>query len=223
MREPDFGSQRTRMVERHLVRRGIRDPGVVSAMSTVPREAFVPPEMRVYAYRDAALPLSAGQTISQPYIVAAMAEALQLKPEDRVLEVGTGSGYAAAVLSLLAATVDTVERIPELADTAAERLERLGFDNVSVHLGDGSRGWPANAPYDGICVAAAAPDVPEALLDQLNDGGRLVVPVGPLTGPQRLVRVRKEGDRWAEDPLGEVRFVPLVGEEGWDGDDTGWS
>jgi protein-L-isoaspartate(D-aspartate) O-methyltransferase len=140
-----------------------------------------------------------------------------------VLEVGTGSGYAAAVLSLLAATVDTVERLPGLADTAAERLERLGFDNVSVHRGDGSRGWPANAPYDGICVAAAAPDVPDALLDQLDDGGRLVLPIGPLTSAQRLVRVRREGGGWVEDPLGEVRFVPLVGEEGWDGDDTGSS
>jgi protein-L-isoaspartate(D-aspartate) O-methyltransferase len=203
------------MVQRHLARRGIRDAAVLAAMGEVPREEFLPVEMREFAYRDAALPLQDGQTISQPYIVALMAEAMELTADDRVLEVGTGSGYAAAVLSRIAGFVDTVERIPELSATARGRLERLGFSNVAVHTGDGSLGWSPEGPYDAVCVSAAAPAVPQALLEQLTRGGRLVVPIGAPGELQVLTRVRAGPDGWVREPLVEVRFVPLIGEQGW--------
>lgn len=208
---------RRSMVERQLAARGIRDPRVLAAMAEVPREAFVPEQLLEFAYEDTPLPIEAGQTISQPYIVAAMAEALELRPTDRVLEVGAGSGYAAAVLSRLAAEVYAIERQEELARLAAERLRRLGYHNVHLKHGDGTLGWPEHAPYDAIVVAAGGPDVPPALLEQLALGGRLVIPIGSTQRLQELVRVRRVSeDRHEREELGSVRFVPLIGAAGWD-------
>jgi protein-L-isoaspartate(D-aspartate) O-methyltransferase len=203
------------MVEQQLVARNIRNPAVLAAFERVPREEFVAAHQRQHAYDDCPLPLEYGQTISQPYVVALTAEALGLTGQERVLEVGTGSGYAAALLACLAREVHTVERIAELARSAAARLARLGFAHVSVHHGDGTLGWPAAAPYDAIAVAAAAPRPPPALLAQLAIGGRLVLPTGTEEG-QHLVRiVRQDTDRYDEQDLGGVRFVALVGEQGW--------
>ncbi len=204
------------MVRHDLVPRGIADEAVLAAMGSVPREAYVPPGAVEQAYADGALPIGEGQTISQPYIVAAMAEAAVLGPDDRVLEVGTGSGYGAAVLARLAAHVWTIERLAGLAASAQRALAEQGVTNVTVLQGDGSLGWPDAAPYDAIVVTAAAPGPPTALLDQLADGGRLVIPVGPDAWDQELVRVRREGDELVTDRLGPVRFVPLVGRQGWD-------
>jgi len=207
---------RERMLERDLRARDIRDPRVLAAMQRVPREAFVEPGMERQAYEDAPLPIGEGQTISQPYMVALMAQAAAINEADRVLEVGTGSGYAAAVLAELAARVDSVERHPSLAATASRRLAALGYLHLHVHVGDGSRGWPAGAPFDVIVVAAAAPAVPPALREQLAIGGRLVIPLGGDRGVQRLCRVtRRAADRFDSDDLGGVVFVPLVGEQGW--------
>lgn len=207
---------RQRMIERHLVTRGIRDAAVLAAMREVPREAFIAAELAEFAYEDAPLPIEAGQTISQPYIVAAMTEALELTPQSRVLEIGTGSGYAAAVLSRIAAEVYTIERHKELARAAARRLEALGYTNVHVLHGDGTLGWPAHAPYDAVVVAAGGPDVPRPLLEQLAIGGRLVIPIGPTPRTQELVRVRRTDEtRYAREELGGVQFVPLIGAEGW--------
>ena len=207
------------MVRRDLVERGVHDPAVLEAMGALPREHFVDPGLAEAAYDDCALPIDADQTISQPYIVAVMTEALELGPDDRVLEVGTGSGYAAAVLARVAGEVVTIERHRVLADQATERLAALGVDDVTVVVGDGTLGWPERAPYDGIVVTAGGPVVPPALLDQLADGGRLVMPVGREWREQELLRVRRDGDRLVEEDLGPVRFVPLVGEQGWpDGD-----
>jgi len=204
------------MVNEHLVARGIRDEAVLRAMREVPREAFLPPELKAYAYDDSPLPIDAGQTISQPYIVAYMIEALELTGEERVLEIGTGSGYAAAVLSRCAAEVVTVERIATLADNARGRLESLGYGNVTVHLGDGTLGWQDSAPYDGIVVTAGAPDLPPALLSQLAPGGRFVIPVGTTQHLQSLIRVRRVADdEYRREELCPVRFVPLIGEQGW--------
>ncbi len=207
--------QRQLMMERHIQARGITDPRVLEAMESVPREEFLPPELGEFAYSDQALPIEAGQTISQPYIVALMADEAQVKPEDTVLEIGTGSGYAAAVFAKIAARVFTIERHAELADVARERLARLGYHNVEVRCGDGTLGWSEHAPFDAIIVAAGGPDVPRALLDQLAIGGRLVIPIG-ASHAQDLVRVtrRSETDFHQED-LGAVRFVPLIGEQGW--------
>jgi protein-L-isoaspartate(D-aspartate) O-methyltransferase len=214
------------MVRNQVERRGVRDPRVLRALECVPREDFVPPAIRHRAYDDAALPIDCGQTISQPYVVGRMCEALGLEPAAGVLEIGTGSGYAAAVLARLAARVDTVERHAELAEAARERLAALGIENVRVHVGDGSLGWPEHAPYDAILVSAGAPDVPPALLDQLAVGGNLVLPVGPSPTDQELVRVHRQADdTLRRTRLGAVRFVPLVGEEGWSGEDAarpGW-
>jgi protein-L-isoaspartate(D-aspartate) O-methyltransferase len=197
------------MVEVQLVQRGIEDPRVLQAMRTVPREAFVLPEARDLAYEDTALLIEEGQTISQPYIVALTAEALSLRGNEHVLEVGTGSGYAAAVLGQLARDVVTVERLANLASSAKGRLERLAADNVRVVLGDGALGWPELAPYDAIAVAASATSVPQALRMQLALGGRLVMPVGERV--QVLTRMTRVGDaEWREDRIAEVRFVPLV-------------
>ena len=208
--------ERDRMVELHLARRGISDPRVLEAFRTVPREAFVPPELAEFAYRDAPLPIGEGQTISQPYIVALTVEALGLRADERVLEIGTGSGYAAAVLSRLAREVYTVERLESLATQARERMAALGYDNVHVLCGDGTLGWPQHAPYDAIAVAAGGPRVPEALRSQLAPGGRLVIPVGAQDEVQILMRVTREGeDSFREEPLLDVRFVPLIGEQGW--------
>jgi len=214
----ELEARRERMVEVHLVGRGIRDERVLQAFRRVPRELFVPPSMVGMAYEDEALPIGAGQTISQPFLVAEMLAALRLEGGERVLEIGTGSGYAAALLGCLVSEVDTVERLPDLARAAAGRLERLGFraESVRVHVGDGTLGWPPNAPYDAIVVAAGGPRVPPALVEQLALGGRLIVPVGEARSAQRLVRVtRIDGGRTVTDDLGSVRFVPLLGAEGW--------
>ena len=203
-------SRRQRMVSEQLVRRDIIDPHVLAAFGVVAREQFVPGELGPQAYDDAPLPIGSGQTISQPYVVAVTVQALGLRGHERVLEIGTGSGYAAAILGTLAREVETVERIPELASAAAERLAHLGFTNVHVHQGDGTLGWPPGAPYEAIAVAAGAPRPPRSLLDQLVIGGRLVVPHGDVDH-QRLVRLTKRAaDRLDEEDLGEVRFVPLL-------------
>lgn len=212
--------QRKRLLERELRLLGIRDDAVLDAMRVVPREAFVAEALRDQAYRNAPLPIGAGQTISQPFIVAHMAEALELDPGERVLEIGAGSGYAAAVLSRLAARVFTVERNRSLADAAAERLARLGYDNVRVRCADGTLGWPEEAPFDAIVVAAGSPGVPPALLAQLRVGGRLVIPVGDTRDAQELLRIVRRGeDAYATEDLGAVRFVPLIGAAGWRADD----
>jgi len=204
------------MVRSQVSARGIRDPAVLRAMREVAREAFLPPELAEFAYRDSPLPIACKQTISQPYIVALMTAALALRPGDRVLEIGTGSGYAAAVLSRVARQVYTVERHEELAAAAAARLRELGYANVSVLHGDGTLGWPEHAPYDAIVVAAGGPGVPEALLDQLAPGGRLVMPMGESRDLQTLIRVTRRADGGLDrEDLGDVRFVPLVGVDGW--------
>lgn len=204
------------MVTTQIAARGMTDPAVLAAMCTVPREAFVMPRDVPCAYDDRPLPIGEGQTISQPYIVALMAEALQLSTTDRVLEIGTGSGYAAALLSCLAAQVYTVERLAVLYRLARRRLRTLGYANVLVHLGNGTLGWPEHAPYDDIVVMAGGPAVPPALQDQLAVGGRLVLPMGARPTRQTLVRVRRTSDTtYAQEDLGAVCFVPLIGTQGW--------
>jgi protein-L-isoaspartate(D-aspartate) O-methyltransferase len=214
--DQDSWVEKERMVNEHLLARGIRDKAVIRAMREVPREAFLPPAMERFAYDDGPLPIEAGQTISQPYIVAYMIEALELQGTERVLEIGTGSGYAAAVLSRCAAEVFTVERIASLAQSARDRLQGLDYGNVTVHLGDGTLGWPEHAPYQGIVVTAGAPELPDALLNQLAPEGKLVIPVGPTQHLQTLIRVRRVGEHdYRREELCPVRFVPLIGEQGW--------
>ncbi|MCW1432190.1 protein-L-isoaspartate(D-aspartate) O-methyltransferase [Novosphingobium sp. JCM 18896] len=211
----DFSALRDRMVDTHLAGRGIRDSRVLDAMRAIPRERFVREGLEVFSYEDSALPIQAEQTISQPYIVAAMIEAAEVQPGDHVLEVGAGSGYAAAVLGRIAEQVIAIERHSSLAKLAAARMARLGYDNVEVRVGDGTRGAPEDAPFDAILVAAGGPTVPEALKSQLKVGGILVVPVGD-PGDQKLCKVtRVARDRFDEESLGAVRFVPLIGAEGW--------
>lgn len=211
-----FRRQREAMVQQQLVERGIEDSRVLDAMRTVPREQFVPERYRELSYRDGPLPIEQSQTISQPYIVALMAEALRLKKSDRILEVGAGSGYAAAVLSRIGARVHAIEYHDQLAELARERLGALGYDNVEVRHGDGTRGWPAHAPFDAILVSAGGPDVPPTLLEQLALGGRMVIPVGDRTRSQELLRItRLDEHEYSQDSLGRVQFVPLVGSEGW--------
>ena len=211
-----FPSLRKEMVERDIAARGVRDELVLDAMRKVPRELFLPKNLREFAYEDTPLPIAGEQTISQPYIVAFMAEALMLKGGEKVLEIGAGSGYAAAVLSEIAANVYTVERLGPLAEKAAATLAELGYDNVHVLHGDGTRGWPAHAPYDAIVVAAGGPQVPESLKEQLKIGGRLVIPVGADQRSQELVRVtRISADEYRSEDIADVRFVPLIGEQGW--------
>ena len=203
------------MVAEQLRGRDIEDERVLAAMERVPRELFVPPEQRDRAYEDAALAIAAGQTISQPYMVARICEALQLRGDERVLDVGTGSGYQAAVLAELAREVFTIERIPELADSARQALAAAGYRHVRVHVGDGTLGLPEQAPFDAIAVAAAAPGIPQTLYEQLVERGRLAVPVGSRRG-QRLQVVVRTPDGPAVLRSVPCRFVPLVGEEGWE-------
>jgi len=215
-RDIDSVADRNRMVERQIVRRGVVDPLVLDAVRSVPREAFLPEEMREFAYDDSPLPIEEGQTISQPYIVALMTEALKLQGHETVLEIGTGSGYAAAVLARVVRQVYTVERYAQLAAKAAAALASEGFSNVHVRHGDGTLGWPEHAPYDAIVVAAGGPEVPESLKEQLKLGGRLVIPVGADPRVQELLRVTRVSEReYRTEELMDVRFVPLVGAEGW--------
>jgi protein-L-isoaspartate(D-aspartate) O-methyltransferase len=212
----DYSHGRARMVETQIARRGIGDPHLLAAMGLVPREAFIEPGLQAHAYKDGPLPIGEGQTISQPYVVALMIEAAEIKPGDRVLEIGGGSGYAAAVMSRIAARVYTIERHASLGEGARRRLTELGHDNVEVRIGDGTLGWPEAAPFDAILVAAGSPEVPEALRRQLAIGGRLVIPVGAQEREQVLLKVTRLGDdEFAEEDLGGVRFVPLIGEQGW--------
>ena len=212
----DLDMRREIMISRDLKGRGLSDPFVLRAMREVPREEFVPPAMIDQSYDDHPLPIAEGQTISQPYMVAYMTEALELSASDRVLEIGTGSGYSAAVLSRIANEVVTVERFAELAESARVRLSRLGYGNIRIYVGDGTLGWPDHAPYDAIVVTAAAPRVPGPLLKQMVTGGRLVVPVGPHHFVQTLVRVRRIAqDDFREEELMAVQFVPLIGAAGW--------
>ncbi len=208
--DPDFGEERERMVEEQIEARGVRDPRVLAAMRAVPRHEFVPAEERAHAYRDRPLPIGQGQTISQPYIVAVMTELLEVSGDEKALEIGTGSGYQAAVLSQLAREVYTIEIVPELASRAAADLRRLGYANVHVRQGDGYRGWPEHAPFDAIVVTAAPEHVPQPLVDQLAVGGRLVLPVGDLL--QDLVLVTRDAEGVRQERLLGVRFVPMTGE-----------
>ena len=218
MKESETTRQRETMVREQIAGRGIRDRAVLAAMRRVPRDEFVAADLRDRAYEDTPLPIAEGQTISQPYIVAMMLEAAQLKAADRVLEIGAGSGYACAVASLIARHVDAIERHARLCDEASARLARLGFGNVEVHCADGSAGWTAGAPYDAILVAAAGPRIPEVLREQLAVGGRLVMPVGDATFSQRLCKVtRLDKKSFVDEDLGGVVFVPLIGEHGWSG------
>lgn len=210
----EFAPQRAEMVEKQLRRRGIEDNCVLGAMLAVPRHEFVPQELRARAYEDVPLPIGSGQTISQPYIVAAMTAALRLQPTDRALEIGAGWGYQAAVLSLLAKGVFTIERRSELASAASEKLERLGYVNVHVHCGDGTLGLPEFAPFDAILVAAAAPAPPQPLLAQLAEGGRLIIPVGDADN-QELQLIEKRGGIFSTKTMEGCRFVPLVGHHAW--------
>ena len=208
-------NDRQRMVDEQIAARGLREVRLLEAMRSVPRHEFVPPEHRHLAYADGPLPIGSGQTISQPYIVALMTHLLSLTGEEKVLEIGTGSGYQAAVLACLARQVYTVERHAELAKRAAKTLESLNFLNVSVHVGDGSLGLPAFTPYQAIVVTAAAPRLPQPLQDQLDDGGRIVIPVGGQLG-QYLECWRRQGSEFTRDVLVPVAFVPLRGAQGWE-------
>ena len=213
----DYSRLRERMVQRQIAGRGVRSEKVLDAMRKVPRERFLPNGQAVWAYDDAPLPIGDGQTISQPYIVAYMTEALVLDGGEKVLEIGTGSGYAAAVLAEIAADVYTIERIDGLAIMARRVLDKLGYQNVHVRHGDGTLGWPEHAPFDAIVVTAGGPDVPDTLKRQLKIGGRLVMPIGKTTWFQELVRVtRITAADFDTEYLVPVRFVPLIGEEGWD-------
>jgi protein-L-isoaspartate(D-aspartate) O-methyltransferase len=207
---PETRAARERMVQEQIVARGIRDPRVLEALRKVPRHRFVPPAMQPSAYEDSALPIGLGQTISQPYVVAFMTEALKLQPQDRVLEIGTGSGYQAAVLSLLVREVYSMEIVERLGRDAEARLKAMGYANVHVRIGDGYRGWPEEAPFDAIIVTAAPPDVPPALLAQLRPGGRMVIPVGRFL--QDLIRLRRTAKGLERESLLPVAFVPMVSE-----------
>lgn len=212
----DFAALREEMVRRQIAGRGIDDERLLAAMRAVPREAFVPEHLAAHAYEDSPLPIEAGQTISQPYIVALMIAAARIGPAATVLEIGAGSGYAAAVLGRIAGEVIAVERHEELAALAGRRMERLGYRNVRIVHGDGSAGMPGEAPFDAILAAASGSHVPEALTGQLSIGGVLVMPVGAPGAIQHLVKVSRIGeDGFRQDDLGAVRFVPLIGEEGW--------
>ena len=210
-----FENLRKQMIEYQLIARGLRDQEVLNAVGAVQREEFIPADLVEFAYSDSPLPIAASQTISQPYIVALMTAALELKPAERVLEVGTGSGYAAAVLSEIVKDVYTIERHKILADTAHKRFEELGYQNIHVLYGDGTLGWPEHAPFDAIVVTAGDPEVPQDYLDQLAGGGRLVIPVGNRE-TQVLMRITRIGeDEFQEEQMLGCRFVPLIGNHGW--------
>jgi protein-L-isoaspartate(D-aspartate) O-methyltransferase len=217
--EEAYLHQREEMVRRQIEQRGVRDPRLLEVMRRVPRHRFVPARYHAQAYQDGPLPIGLGQTISQPYIVAVMTDMLELSGGESVLEIGTGSGYQAAVLGELARAVHTVERHPLLAQTASDTLRDLGFANVFVHTGDGSLGWPPGAPYQAILVTAAAPRIPQPLVDQMEDGGTLVIPVGDRSG-QDLERWRKTAGRILRESFFPVAFVPLRGQFGWG--DSDW-
>ncbi len=212
----NFAAEREAMIERQIESRGIREPAILEAFRAVPRERFLSEDYADLAYGDHPLPIEAGQTISQPYIVALMIQAAEIKPGDRVLEVGAGSGYAAAVMSRIASRVVGIERQPDLVKVAAARMKSLGLDNVTIVEGDGTKGRPEDGPYDAIVAAASGSHVPQSWIDQLAPGGRIVMPVGDPGWVQKLVKVTKgpAGKLITED-LGGVRFVPLIGEEGW--------
>ncbi|MFW6386589.1 MAG: protein-L-isoaspartate(D-aspartate) O-methyltransferase [Bacillota bacterium] len=211
----DFDSLRERMVEEQLVARGIEDEALLAAFRSVPRHRFVPEKERRHAYEDRPLPIGRGQTISQPYIVAEMISALEPENGDRVLEIGLGSGYAAAIMAEVVNEVYAVERLDELTARARQRFVELGYENIEAKNGDGTQGWSGEAPFDSILVSAAAPEVPDTLLEQLEIGGVMVIPAGDKTVQQLLQVRREEEDNYSKKKLGGVRFVPLVGEYGW--------
>ena len=206
---------RARMIDLLANHYGIRDERVLEVMNTVPRHLFVPDALRAQAYKDNALPLSVGQTISQPYIVARMTELLELKGKERVLEIGSGSGYQTAVLALLCRKVYAIERIPSIAAEAKARLMALGYRNISYRVGDGTLGWGVYAPFDAILVAAGGPEIPKPLVEQLEIGGRLVIPIGQEQKSQTLVRVIRTERGFTTEECGPCAFVPLIGEHGW--------
>ena len=211
----DYQIARKRMVDEQIVARGITSPRILNAFLDVPRHYFVPENQRNYAYQDRPLPIGIRQTISQPYIVAYMTHLLQLMGDERVLEIGTGSGYQAAILGFLAGEIYTIERHPSLKKSAARLIKELGYKNIQIHQGDGTHGLPEFAPYQAIIVTAAAPLVPDPLLDQLGDGGRLVMPVGGRAG--QVLRVyKRQGEKFIREDLTPVAFVPLIGEYGWE-------
>ena len=203
---------RGRMLTEHIARRGITDAPILAAMKKVPREEFLPPDVKNMAYDDRAIPIGYGQTISQPYVVAFMTKALALKPGDRVLEIGTGSGYQTAILAQLVKEVYTIEILPVMGERAAATLQRLGYTNISTKIGDGYRGWPDAQPFDAIIVTCAADAVPQPLIDQLVEGGRMIIPVGPQGEPQNLVILKKTGGKLAQQKVLPVTFVPMTGE-----------
>lgn len=211
--QTDYPSQRMTMVNTQLKARDIYDRSTLTAMSEVPREQFVPKEYRLYSYSDGPLPIGEGQTISQPYIVAYMTQALRLKPEHKVLEVGTGSGYQAAVLAEIVDSVYTIEIVEELGIRARKLLESLDYDNIEVKIGDGYHGWPEKGPFDGIMVTAGAEYIPQPLVEQLEEGGRMIIPVGPHGGVRQLIRVEKKGGKIKTKELMAVRFVPFTRKE----------
>lgn len=211
----DFEQQRQQMVHEQIEGRGIRDTAVLQAMATIPREQFVLSDFKEHAYKDSPLPIYADQTISQPYVVGFMLAALDLKPTDKILEIGTGSGYAAALLGHIVATVHTVERHEKLVAYARERLQALNITNVHVHHADGTMGWPPAAPYDGIVVAAGSPHIPPTLKKQLKMNGRLVIPIGKRRNQRLIFLVRTGENQYRQTNLGGVKFVPLIGAEAW--------
>lgn len=214
MKENNFKNDIERMIKNQLMARGIKDERVLEAFRKVPRHKFVRAEDIDYAYEDGPLPIGEGQTISQPYIVALMTQALDIKETDKVLEIGTGSGYQGAILSLLAKEVYSVEKVPRLADITRERLKIMGFDNINIKVGDGTKGWKEHGPYDAIMVTAASPGLPPSLWEQLALGGRMIIPVGDMFS-QELLLLEKTEEGKKKVSLGGCRFVPLLGENGW--------
>jgi protein-L-isoaspartate(D-aspartate) O-methyltransferase len=213
--EDRWANARDAMVDVQIARRGVKDERVLIAMRQVPREVFVGPNLKSLAYDDRPLPIGRNQTISQPYVVALMVEALSIKPNHRVLEIGGGSGYAAAIMSMIAAEIYVIERHVSLAKTAAERFKKLGFTNINIRAGDGSMGWPVAAPFDAILVSAGGPNVPETLKQQLSIGGRLVMPVGGEQHQVLVALMRTSQFEYFQHDLGTVKFVKPIGEQGW--------